>query len=510
MKGWHKMNLLERIEHTARKHGDRIAMRSRYGEITYQSLWERSGKLANYLSFELNSGAPVMIYGHKSPEMLTCFLACARSGHPYCPVDICMPDERVQSIAEQIGTPLVLAPDKFHPELSGEFHVLDSCDLDHVIRWSRTVAPTSSNRPEDIHYIIFTSGSTGQPKGVPITAANLENYLDWSRHLGTPEPHHEEIAEETVFLNQAPFSFDLSVMDLYNSLTVGGTLISVDKKLQQDIPAMLDYLAENPVEYWVSTPSFADLCLADPRFSAELLPQIRAFLFCGEVLTKDTASKLLRRFPSARVINTYGPTESTVCVTSVEITKKLIEKDGPLPVGLPKPGTEIQLDPDTDEIIIIGDTVSPGYFKNEEKSRAAFFNVVRNGQEVRAYRTGDKGHFDHIGMLYCDGRLDQQIKLHGYRIELGDIEASLLSIEGIRKAAVIPVKKDGKVTMLAACIVKETDSGIPDGYPGRKYIREKLREMLPGYMVPKRIEFITEIPLSVNGKIDRKRLERII
>jgi D-alanine--poly(phosphoribitol) ligase subunit 1 len=329
------------------------------------------------------------------------------------------------------------------------------------------------------------------------------------------------IEERAVFMNQAPYSFDLSVMDLYLSLATGGTVVSVDRLLQKDSYRLMDYLSGQGINYWVSTPSFADICLAEERFDAAFLPEVKAFLLCGEVLPCETAKRLIKRFPDSKVINTYGPTESTVCVTEIQITEEMTAGNEPLPVGKARPGTRIELNPETSEIIIIGDTVSPGYYKEPMLTSKTFFfmdplsacesagarQATYSGGS-RAYRTGDKGHFDEDGNLYCDGRIDNQIKLHGYRIEIEDIEANLVTVYGVKRGAVAQRIRDGRVESLTAFVIRDGDL-ITDDYFGRKVIRTALREKMPSYMVPKRVIFLDELPVTNNGKLDRKRLREM-
>lgn len=221
---------------------------------------------------------------------------------------------------------------------------------------------------KDTWYIIFTSGSTGTPKGVQISADCLNHYLDWSVGLGSAA----EEKDGQVFLNQAPFSFDLSVMDLYTSLASGGTLYCLEKTVQSDYRLLMQSLGASKANVWVSTPSFAEVCLSEKSFSEELLPKLQVFLFCGETLGNRTVQKLQERFPKAAVVNTYGPTESTVAVTDVLVTPQMARETEPLPVGRAKPGTRIEIrdeagtvlpDGEKGEIIILGDTVSTGYYR---------------------------------------------------------------------------------------------------------------------------------------------------
>lgn len=513
------MNLFRTIEAAARRHPSRLAFHGRLGGITYEALWERSGRLAAFLEKELGEDRrPLCVYGHKEPLMIVSFLACVRSGRAYCPLDTSMAQERLDETAAAVGNRLVLAAAPL-TLADKNIQVVDPNMLLACTEYSGRIDPVLENGPDDVHYLIFTSGSTGKPKGVPITTGALQHYLDWYFEAGYAGP---KAGMERV-LNQAPFSFDLSVMDLYSSLTSGATLWAVDHDLQQDQPALLDYLKEGRLDHWVSTPSFAEMCLADPSFRGENFPEMDTFLFCGETLPVGTAARLLDRFPRARVINTYGPTESTVCVTSVPITKAMTRSGKDLPIGVPKPGSEILIRTEDaagtvrytkepgvrGEMVILGDTLSQGYFHEPEKTKKAFGPVEWKGKTQIGYRTGDGGRYETDGLLYCDGRLDSQIKYHGYRIELGDIEANLLRQDDIASACCVPMREGGIVKGICAFLVRK-DSMTPDSYEARKAVKTELRALLPRYMVPKKICFLPSLPMNGNGKTDRRALEAML
>lgn len=505
------MKILEQIRAYAECAGDRVAYQ--YGEkrMTYRQLELYSNRMAAYLRRQYPQGKePVVVYGHKDPMMLICFLACVKAGRAYCPVDISVPDSRVKMILDAVQGPVVMAAE----ELKVEGTVLVRSQMEEIIQdYPEVIEERFWVKEEDTFYIIFTSGSTGVPKGVQIPYECLNHYLEWSVNLGTKRTEKEG----KVFLNQAPFSFDLSVMDLYTCLACGGTLKPLDKKTQNDFGRLFASFRDSGAAVWVSTPSFADVCLADPNFDQSLLPQMELFLFCGERLTNNTAEKLEKRFPKAKVINTYGPTESTVAMTEVEITSELCRHENPLPVGRVKPGTIVRIqkedgscaeDGEKGEIVILGDTVSSGYFRQEELTQRAFFHTVLDGKPVRGYHTGDEGYLKDKMLYYC-GRIDLQVKLHGYRIELGDIENNILRLPEVEQAVVLPKMKEGEVKSLVA-FVNYTGDPEKSERETAKRIQSRLKEYLPDYMVPKKMIFMDQIPMTVNGKADRKYLKGLL
>lgn len=523
------MDLLKRIREHAALRGNQTAVSSRTEQITYRQLEEASNRLADWINenFQGNK-SPVVVYGHKSPWMVICFLACAKSGRAYCPADISLPKTRLEAILQTAAPVLLLDPESTLPLSAQEIRTISGEELRSICEadtggqqnrqesWQKQQANPEKNKtelePDEIFYILFTSGSTGQPKGVEVTRACLEHFLDWSVELGMSAGEKEG----SVFLNQAPFSFDLSVMDLYGSLACGGTLLTIDKEVQGNYVELMRFLENSSACVWVSTPSFAEVCLAEPSFCQKNMDQLRLFLFCGETLSVSTADKLLSRFPKAKVINTYGPTESTVAVTSVDISRAVVtqaqERGEPLPVGRVKPGSQIEIQGKNrcalpletpGEIVILGDTVAAGYYRKQELTDQAFFTCIRQGQELRGYRTGDSG-FLRDGMLYFQGRMDHQIKWHGYRIEIGDIEANLMRLPSVKRAVVVVSSKDGRVRSLTAYV--ETQEPVEEQLQAAKKLKESLRELLPDYMIPKKICFVDRMPVNGNGKTDRNAL----
>ena len=483
------MNLIQRIDHWATAAPEAIAHLSGDSTLTYGELRKRSDGLASYLRKRFSDDRrPIAVLGHREPEMLIAFLGAVKSGRPYVPIDIALPRRRIDQILASSNAALTLTPDQIRQFSTGDLG-----------------APTISVEKNDPFYILFTSGSTGEPKGVIITLACLEHFISWM----LAEQEFSKRAE--VFLNQAPFSFDLSVMDLFCSLATGGTLFSISRDLIENPKKLYSALASSGVTTWVSTPSFAQMCLVEDNFAEAMLPRVQRFLFCGETLAPQTAAQLLARFPQAQVWNMYGPTEATVATTSIRIEATILEKYSPLPVGRVMPGTKIFIVDENGaelsankrgEIIITGPNVSPGYAGRHDLTARAFFEY----RGLRAYKTGDLGRFLD-SLLFFEGRIDEQIKLSGYRIELGDIEANLRALPTVRDAVVVPVIKSGATQSLTAFVTLLARNETSD-FKLAHNLRSQLGERLPVYMLPRKFVFLDTFPMTANGKVDRAALAR--
>jgi D-alanine--poly(phosphoribitol) ligase subunit 1 len=479
-------NIIETICKNAYDFPNSYAHISGEDKLTYKELNEKSNILANYLikHYPDTEGQPILILGHKQNEMLIGFLGAVKSAHPYIPIDSSMPEDRIATINESANTLVMLTTETIKEIVKS--HKGSEVPLDRAV---------TKNKP---YYIIFTSGSTGQPKGVVITQNNLASFVNWQMDEHKYKPSTE------VFLNQAPFSFDLSVNDLYCSLCSGNTLYSITKDDISNPKQLYTKLGESGITTWVSTPSFVDLCLAEPTFNDILLPQLKRFWFCGETLSHETAVTLAKRFNKTEIWNTYGPTETTVAVTSVKITKEILEKYNPLPLGIPKKDTRIDVikkEDGSNEIIITGDSVSPGYLGKADLTKKAFYKV----DGIQTYKTGDSGYFSD-NMLFFTGRIDNQIKLHGFRIELGDIETHIQALTWIRDTIVLVKNKDLKNASLCAFIILDKNNYPLTEKETTNYIKNELSKSLPVYMIPRKYIFIDKYPITQNGKADRKKL----
>ena len=485
----------------------RTALICREETLSYAELDRRSDAFAAWLLETFGDDrTPVVRYGHKEVNLLPCIYGSLKAGRAYVPVDITVPADRAVQICADV-----------RPKAAVDFRavgltadrVLSPEGLEEVFRAydGRPVDPKYRAKGSDYAYILFTSGSTGKPKGVPIAVQNIENL------------YHEldpwMAAEGSVILNQISYSFDVSVCSVYLGVARGMTLYTIDKPMIENLGELFEHLEKSQVAIWVSTPSFAELCVPSGKFDESLCPQLEKFLFCGEVLTHKLCDELAARFPRAKVINTYGPTEATVLVTAVEITEELRRDELQIPIGYPLPEVTFRIvdgegralpSGEQGELQIISNSVGPGYFGRPDLTQKAFFEDGVTGK--RGYRTGDSC-FEKNGLYYYCGRLDNQIKLNGFRVEIEDVENNLVKVPNIARAAVLPVYEEGKVQYLAAFVLLEH----PDGLSSLKRslaIKNGLGEFLPSYMIPRKITALESFPLNTNGKVDKKELAKLL
>lgn len=515
--------VLSAVEATARTHAHAPAYRDVDGVVTdYATLWDTACRIAGELCKRTSGNDPILVVGDKHAITVASFLSCLLSGHPFIPLDSDLPAARVRDIASQLPAATLLAAS---PVPTCWADALPECvflDAQELAKHTSGSIPDRNRwvSGDDTYYIIFTSGSTGRPKGIEVAERNISAFMSWVDSF----PIVQEGGKR--FLDQAHYSFDLSEYSLIGALSTGGCLCAVnfDKKL--DFVQLFSGLRESNIDIWVSTPSFADICLADPSFCVELMPNAKMFLFCGEELHQSTAQKLTERFPDAIIANTYGPTESTVAVTYTEIGRDELAGSQPLPVGQARPGTEIRIvDADTrhqlpigstGEIVICGDTVAKGYYADPEKTAAAFFDTTLfDGTPTRAYRTGDMGHVDENGMLHCEGRIDSLVKVNGFRIELSEVEGALTALPSVAQAAVMPHASRGRFNSLTAFVVIDRESfacangAMPSDSDIARELKRALAFTLPAYMVPRRFRFLETLPLTANEKVDRRALESL-
>lgn len=502
--------IITRIEHWAKVAPDRVVYDYLGRENTYGELKQYSDALAAKIkSMNLAKDAPVIVYGGQTFEMVATFMGLIKSGHAYIPVDTHSPNERL-AIIKKIAEPAVcIAVDEL-PDLGWDIPVISQKELHEIFTSEITTEPVTIEEAvvgDQNYYILFTSGTTGVPKGVQISYNNLMSFLDWCQgDLGL------DFENPIEFVSQPPYSFDISVMYLYSSLLSGGKIDVLPPETTANFKELFKALKSYDIQAWMSTPSFVEICLLSPEFNEETSPELKNIYLCGEELTHKTATRLKERFPNSRIFDIYGPTEATVAVTGLEITDEALNQYDRLPIGWPKPDTPVVIvDEDNNvlpagedgELVIMGPSLSKGYINNPEKTAAAFIEI--DGKP--AYKTGDLAQIDpETGILIYKGRIDFQVKLHGFRIELEDVDHHLDRVSLVEQAITVPRHgADHKVQQLIAYIVPK-DQDFASKAELTKAIKAELSEIMMPYMMPNRFVYVESLPLTANGKLDRKTL----
>lgn len=490
-----------------RKDDQTPAIVTRNGNYTFEEVWQYSECIARDIE-ATGKKTPVVLYGDKHPMMIPTMMAALKTGRAYVPVDVSYPIERLKTIAETVDTCVIY--NYSNVELDLPFSIRNQEEVDAICRkeCGEEIPESEWVRDEDNCYILFTSGSTGNPKGVPITKANLLNFIDFN-FLGLNFGQN--------VLCQASFSFDMSGRTIYRFLNNGKTVVCVDKQLWEDKEKLVEWLADTHVEMWISTPSVIDLCRSCSDFNGEKLPDLKAIYCGGEVFTKNTVRFLREKFPNMIIYTGYGPTEATINVTGCVVTDEMLESEENIPIGFLMPEAGYRIDSQNNdaphdknnpgELIIISKSVSSGYYHDPEKTEKVFF---RSEDGRMAYRTGDIV-YEKDGLFYFVGRKDFQIKLRGYRIEIEDIANNLTKIPFISESAVLPVyNADGKTEYLVAFVSLKPDYPEKNKMKNTIEIKKQLRTLVPSYMVPQKLLFLDKFPLNVNGKIDRKALTKLL
>lgn len=502
-------DMIEAIEHFAQVQPD-FPVYDILGQVhTYGDLKKDSDSLAAQIDrLGLPDKSPVVVFGGQEYEMLATFVALTKSGHAYIPIDSHSALERVAAIVEVAEPSLIIAINDF-PLADVAAPIFSAEQVQTAFREGASYELSHPVQGDDNYYIIFTSGTTGKPKGVQISHNNLLSFTNWmitDKEFATPE--------RPQMLAQPPYSFDLSVMYWAPTLALGGTLFALPSAVTQDFKQLFDTILSLPIAIWTSTPSFADMALLSDDFNSQKLPQLTHFYFDGEELTVKTAQKLRDRFPQARIINAYGPTEATVALSAVAVTDEMLQNCKRLPIGYTKADSptfvideEGQKVPNGQqgEIIVCGPAVSKGYLNNPEKTAEAFFEF----EGLPAYHTGDVGSMTDEGLLLYGGRMDFQIKFNGFRIELEDVSQNLNKSKYIESAVAVPrYNKDHKVQNLLAYVILK--DGVAEQFEREiditKAIKEDLQDIMMSYMMPSKFLYRETLPLTPNGKIDIKGL----
>jgi amino acid adenylation domain-containing protein len=424
--------VLELISRHADRSPDSPAVASGRERLSYGELARRSDDLARLLVARgVAPGDRVGICLQRAPSLITGVLAIMKAGGAYVPLDPEYPAERLRYLVEDSGAALVLTTS----ELAGSLALsADSLCIDVPHGAVQATLPMLS---EQLHaYVIYTSGSTGQPKGVPVSHRNL-------LHSTSARFAYYGESPET-FLLLSSLTFDSSVAGIFWTLAGGGTLVLSEPRMEQDMPRLARYIAEHGVTHTLCLPSLYRLLL--DHGAVEDLASLRTVIAAGEPLPPDLVRRHRRARPRTRLFNEYGPTETTVWCSVFDTAD--CSGEGPVPIGRPIAGTRLYLlDGEgrpvpvgvPGEIHVAGDGVTAGYLNRPEATAHRFVELRIGGDLMRLYRTGDVGRYRADGNIEFLGRADRQLKIRGFRVEPGEIEAAMELHEAVREAVVVPL-----------------------------------------------------------------------
>ncbi len=501
--------------------------------LTYGELERASNRLARQLlASGCRRGDRVCLFVEKSPAAIVAQLACLKAGAAYVPIDLGSPPARLARIvgcaeprlalvsAAGAAAWTALQSTKTPKRLAGAAGIAAALDEGAAAALGRSAAfapqatdgqsaepaPVSAS-PHDIAHILFTSGSTGEPKGVPITHANVQAFLDWA------VPHFAIGASDRLS-GHPPLHFDLSTFDVYGAMRAGAELHLVPGDLVM-ARQLADFIAGHALTQWFSVPSAMTFMARFGGLPEQGFPSLKRVLWCGEVLPTAVLVEWMQRLPQARFTNLYGPTETTIASSYHDISAIPADATRPVAIGRACGGEELFLIADDGrppatgelgEIHIAGTGVSPGYWRDAASARAAFVADPRgDGTGSRCYRTGDLAQRDADGLLHFAGRRDAQIKSRGYRIELGEIEAAVTSLGTVAQCAVVAIPAADFAGTAICCAWTPAPGSAADLLA----VRAALRELLPAYMLPSKWRRLDALPANGNGKIDRPALARL-
>jgi amino acid adenylation domain-containing protein len=447
---------------------------------------------------------PVAVLLEKRIDALAAFFACAASGNFYAPLDLQSPPARLEKILATLAPPLVITRSGLRDEvarLAPGARVLCVDEPEEPPVDAAALAAIGQQIIDtDLLYVIFTSGSTGLPKGVCVSHRAVIDYAEWASE-------RFELDEHVRQGNLGPFSFDLSVHDIFCTVRNGSFLYLIPEAAITFPKRAIDLLNEQAINALLWVPS-ALAHVANSRILASDPPRyLRHVMFCGEALSSKHLALWQQALPDVLYVNLYGPTEATEACTYY-VVDRVLPPDEPIPIGRPCANTEVLVIDEASrrveagdvgvvgELYIRGSALAFGYYNDPERTRQAFVQhpLHQRYPEV-LYRTGDLVRYDARGELVFVGRTDTQIKRQGYRIELGEIEAAALAQPGVERAAVVYLPESADLVL---CV------------QGAGFELSGLDAALPRAMRPTRVVTLAALPLNPNGKTDRPALLEVV
>ena len=495
-------NILEFLENDAKRFPDKAAFVDSEETLTYSEALDLSKRIGSYIGKTGFHNKPVAVYLDKNVRSLVAMFGAVYSGNFYVMIDSEMPLDRIERIFATLK-PSVILTDNARldgAKTLGVEHVFTVEDAQEAeIDDAYLAAVRERQIDTDPLYALYTSGSTGMPKGAVLTHRNVIAYSEWTvQTFG--------FNEETVFGNQTPFYFSMSVTDIYSTLRAGSTLVVIPKSYFSFPMMLVEYLNKNKINtiYWV--PSALSIVANLKLFDLAKPEYLKMVLFAGEVMPTKQLNYWINSLDSDILYaNLCGPTETTDICTYY-VVDRAFSDDEPLPIGvhcnncdvfiLKDDGTEAGVD-EEGELYVRGSFLAQGYYNNPEKTAEAFVqNPLNTAYPEKVYKTGDLVKMNERGEIIYLCRKDYQIKHMGYRIELGEIETAASACSGMQECVCVFDDDEDKIILVYSA--KKTSE---------EQIMEELAKKLTSYLMPNRLVKMRTLPHNQNGKIDRKAIK---
>ncbi|MBU8567933.1 amino acid adenylation domain-containing protein [Virgibacillus pantothenticus] len=478
---------------------DHVAVVSNHEQISYKELNERSNRLANLLQKKVTKDKQTIgIVAEKSCELVVAILAVLKAGCAYLPIDPKAPINRIQYIMNDSKMETLLVDQKSaHIEFYGNKIILNTNE-EYSEKETNLITKTT---PKDIAYVMYTSGSSGEPKGVKIPIMAVNNFIS-----GASKKFQMNFTPEDNCLSIANIMFDVSVCELFLPLLNGAKLtLSSDQEIIYNTEKLSKFITDQEITFAYIPPSLLNGVYKELRVAKDKV-KLNKLLVGVEPIRHKVLNQYLKLNKNMLIVNGYGPTETTICSSMYNYTYSnefekyvsigspmqntkiyIVDHQGrPQPIGIPG------------ELWIAGDGLSMGYLNNEKLNYEKFVTSSYI-QESRIYRTGDQARWNSDGTIEFLGRLDNQVKINGYRVQLGEIENKLMKKTNIEEAVVLVKDKENGSKIIIAYIVCHDVMNF-------EQLKDNLYEELPPYMIPAHIIRVDKIPLTQNGKVNKREL----
>ncbi|GFZ30328.1 hypothetical protein CSC2_08540 [Clostridium zeae] len=502
---YHKNKTIKELfEEQVNRTPEKVAVVFEGRKLTYRQLNHRANSLAISLRESgVKEDTIVAIMLERSIEMIVGIVAVLKSGGAYLPIDTEYPSERIEYMLDDSKAKTLVTEDSLKNKVNFDGLVIDI--KDESLYENDTNNLVTVCNPNSLAYVIYTSGTTGKPKGVAIQHRSLINYKTWfSKTIGLSE------ADKSVLLSS--YAFDLSYTTLYSALLSGCELHVISKDIYMEPDLLVSYFFENQITYIKLTPSLFSMIITSNKYKKlPMYSYLRAIVIGGEAINVDDVENYLSRYPDTLILNHYGPTETTIGTAACLINRFNIKEFKQRPnIGKPISNAKAYILGVNNELLPIGvagelciggDGLARGYLYRDDVTKSKFIVNPFNDEE-KLYKTGDLAKWLPDGSIEYLGRLDNQVKIRGYRVEIEEIEIQILKLKNIKAVSILLKADNSGEKFLCAYIVVNKKINISE-------LKEELKKYLPSYMIPSYIIEIDKMPITQNGKIDKRSLEKI-